>query len=92
MLYTAEGKGHESLEPFVLRLRRSGTKLEAVSMDLSKAFAKAVRLYWTEEVAIVHDHYHIVSNMNEVVDKVHRDEQNRLKGEGKRVVKLKFEG
>jgi len=56
-------------------------------MDLSKAFAKAVRLYWPKEVAIVHDHYHIVSNMNDVVDRVRRDEQNRLKGEGKRVVK-----
>ncbi len=87
VLYTAEGKGHESLKPFFQRLRRSRAKLEAVAMDLSDAFAKAVRLYWPEKVAIVHDHYHIVSNMNDVVDKVRREEQNRLEGEGKKVIK-----
>jgi len=45
VLYTAEGKGHECLEPFFRRLRRSRAKLEAVAMDLSKAFAQAVQLY-----------------------------------------------
>ena len=39
------------------------------------------------EVAIVHDHYHVVANMNEVIDQVRRDEQNRLEGEGKQLIK-----
>jgi len=87
VLYTAEGKDHECLEPFFQRLRRSGARLKAVAMDLSKAFAQAVQLYWPHEVAIVHDHYHIVSNMNDVIDKVRRDEQNRVEGQGKQVIK-----
>ena len=35
----------------------------------------------------MHDHYHIGANMNDVLDKIRRDEQNRLEGEGKEVIK-----
>lgn len=87
VLYAAKGKGKGALKPFFARLRRAGAKLKAIAMDMSEAFLSAVKEYWPKKVAIVHDHYHIVANMNDVLDKVRRDEQNRLEGEGKEVIK-----
>ena len=87
VLYTALGKDQRALAGFFARLRRARAKLEAIAVDMSPAYARAIKEYWPGEVAIVHDHYHVVSNMNEVIDKVRRDEQNRLEGEGKQLIK-----
>ena len=86
-LYTAEGRDHTCLEKFFQKLRRSKAKLEAIAVDMSSAYLKAIKLYAPKEVAIVHDRYHVVAKMNEVIDKVRRDEQNRLDNEGKKVLK-----
>jgi len=86
VLYAAEGRDKKSLEPFFRRLRNARTKLEAVAVDMSEAYLNAVRDYWPKEVAVVHDHYHIVSNMNGVIDKVRRLEQKRLEDKGERKV------
>ena len=43
--------------------------------------------YWKKPVAIVHDHYHLIANMNQVIDSVRREEQNRQEGEGKKIIK-----
>jgi len=87
VLYVAEGKGKEALRAFFARLRRAGAKLKAVVMDMSEAYLNAVQEYWPRRVAIVHDRYHIVANMNAVLDDIRRDEQNRLEEEGKLVIK-----
>ena len=86
-LYTAEGRDHTCLRDFFRKLRRSKAKLEAIAVDMSSAYLKAIKLYAPKDVAIVHDRYHVVAKMNEVVDKVRRDEQNRLEDEGKKVLK-----
>ena len=88
VLFTAEGKDHTCLAPFFLKLRRARASLKAVAMDMSDAYLKAVKQYWSKPVDIVHDHYHVVSNMNDVVDKVRREEQNKLDDEeGKKLFK-----
>ena len=87
VLYTALGKDQKALAGFFARLRRARAKLEAIAVDMSPAYARAIKEYWPGEVAIVHDHYHVVANMNEVIDQVRRDEQNRLEGEGKKLIK-----
>ena len=87
VLYTALGKDQQALAGFFARLRRARAKLEAIAVDMSPAYARAITAYWPGEVAIVHDHYHVVANMNEVIDQVRRDEQNRLEGEGKQLIK-----
>jgi transposase len=86
VLYAAEGKDQKCLEPFFRRLRHARAKLEAVAMDMSDAYINAVQEYWPKQVAIVHDHYHIVSNMNDVIDKVRRLEQKRLEDKEERKV------
>jgi transposase len=87
VLFAAEGKDAKCLEPFFRRLRRARAKLEAVAMDMSEAYAKAVREYWKKPVAVVHDHFHLIAAMNKVIEVVRREEQNRLEREGKQVLK-----
>lgn len=87
VLYTAKGKDQTCLKLFFRRLRRCGARLEAVAVDMSQAYANAIKDYWPKQVAIVHDHYHIVANMNEVIDRVRRDEQSRLETDGKKLIK-----
>lgn len=87
VLFAAEGRDQKCLEPFFRRLRRARAKLEAVAVDMSEAYANAVRDYWKKPVAVVHDHYHLIANMNRVIDAVRREEQNRQEGAGKRVIK-----
>jgi transposase len=86
VLYTAEGNDHTSLEAFFKRLRRTGAKLQAIAVDMSAAYLKGIRLYGPKDVSVVHDRYHVVANMNKVVDEVRRSEQNRLEDEGKKLI------
>ena len=86
VLYAAEGNDHESLQPFFRRLRRAQAKLEAIAVDMGSGYRKAIDAYAPAGV-VVHDRYHVVAAMNEVVDHVRREEQNRLDGQGKNVVK-----
>jgi transposase len=81
VLFTAKGRDHECLKPFFQRLRHARAKLKAIAVDMSSAYMKAIKQYGPKGVAVVHDHYHLVSNMNDVVDKVRRDEQNRQEKE-----------
>lgn len=87
VLYTAEGNDHTSLKSFFSRLRKARAKLEAIAVDMGKGYIKAIELYAPKDVIVVHDRYHVVSNMNDVVSDVRRDEQNRLEEEGKNVIK-----
>jgi len=87
VLFTAEGRDHKCLEPFFRRLRRARAKLKAIAVDMSAAYQKAIEEYAPKGVVVVCDRYHVVSNMNKVIDKVRREEQNRLEGEGKKVIK-----
>ena len=86
VLFTAEGRDHTCLRLFFLRLRRAHAKLKAIAVDMSSAYLKAIKKYAPDHVAVVHDRYHVVANMNDVIDKVRRDEQNRLEAEGKKVI------
>ena len=87
VLFTAEGRDHECLKPFFERLKQAGASLQAIAVDMSASYRKAIDLYAPKDVVVVHDHFHLIALMNEGVDEVRRDEQNRLEGEGKKVVK-----
>lgn len=86
VLYWAPGKDHTSLEPFFRKLRRSGAQLEAIAVDMSSAYLKAIRLYAPRGIVVVHDRYHVVSLMNDALDSVRKQELKRLAGEGQRAV------
>jgi len=87
VLFTAEGRDHRCLKPFFQKLRRARAKLKAIAVDMSSAYLKAIKDFGPPGVTVVHDRYHVVSKMNEVIDKVRRDEQNRLEQQDKKVIK-----
>ena len=86
VLFCVEGRDHTCLKPFFDRLAESGAKLEAVAVDMSGAYGKAIELF-APGMPIVFDRFHVVSRMNEALDDLRRSEQNRLEGEGKRTIK-----
>lgn len=87
VVYVEEGKDHEALEGFFRKLARAGAELEAIAVDMSSAYRKAIEMYASDEVDVVHDRYHLVASMNDTVDAVRRQQQRRLEGEDKEVIK-----
>ena len=88
VIYSVEGKDAECLKPFFTKLKRSRkARLEAIAMDMSKAYLKAVELYAPPGVKVIHDRYHLVAMMNRVVDEIRRNEYRDKTGERKAVIK-----
>ena len=70
--FVGDGKGSEALEPFWQRLRRQRiVKIEAVAIDMSPAYIKAVRENLKEAV-IVFDHFYVIKLFNEKVSDFRR--------------------
>jgi transposase len=66
------------------------SQIEAVSMDMWKAYIKAVSKE-LPDVSIVHDKFHIIKYLNEAVDKTRRAEACKLrKIDDKTLVKSKY--
>lgn len=71
VLFVGDGKDAKALAPFLRRIRRSRTKVLAIAMDLSAAFARAVRDN-LPGVPLVFDRFHVVKLMNERLDELRR--------------------
>ena len=87
ILHAEEGKGAEALVPFLLLLKRVRAPLKAVAIDMSAAYAKAVRDVFQGKVDVVHDPYHIVALANRAIDDTRRDLYRDLESEKRRVIK-----
>jgi transposase len=74
ILHMAQGKGGESIVAFLKNLARRAPNLQAVAMDMSDAYIRAVKKY-LPRVAIVLDHYHLAALMNRAVDEFRREFQ-----------------
>ena len=72
VVFVGEGKGSQALEPFWKRLRRSRAKIQAVAMDMSAAYIKAVSEY-LPKAQIVFDHFHIIKLFNEKLSDLRRE-------------------
>ena len=71
VLYVGEGKGSDALIKFSQSLKKSKCKIEAIAMDMSKAY-----ISWTKnnlpDADIVFDHFHVIKLMNDKIDQVRR--------------------
>jgi transposase len=74
VVFVGDGKGAKALKPFWKRLRGSGAKIEAVAMDMSKAYREAVSTN-LREAKIVFDRFHVVKLFNEKLSQLRRDLQ-----------------
>ena len=88
VIYTTEGRDTKCLRAFFIKVKCSGrANLKAIAVDMSSAYLKAIELYAPAGVKIIHDRYHLVANMNRVLDEVRRDEYRRKSGREKAVMK-----
>lgn len=71
VIFVGDGKDADSLEPFWKRLRCSGAKIEAVAIDMSPAYKKAV-LSNLPNVKLVFDHFHIIKLFNKKLSNLRR--------------------
>jgi transposase len=89
VVFVGDGKGGDALEPFWKRLKRyRKVKIEAVAIDMSPAYIKAIRDNLPGSV-IVFDHFHVIKLINEKISDFRRQlfnetteklHQNVLKG------------
>jgi transposase len=63
--------------PFWKRLKASRAKVQAVAMDMSKAYISAVTAHLTEST-IVFDHFHLIKLFNEKLTQLRRDLHREL--------------
>jgi transposase len=72
VVFVGEGKGSQALEPFWKRLRCARAKIQAVAMDMSPAYIKAVSEH-LPQAQIVFDHFHIIKLFNEKLSDLRRE-------------------
>lgn len=72
VVYVGDGRGAEALRPFFERLRQSKAKLEAISMDMSGGYKKAVREH-LPKVPVIFDRFHVIKLMNEKLSDLRRE-------------------
>ena len=87
ILFVGEGKGGDALKPFWNKLRASHARVEAVAMDMSKAYIHAVREN-LPTAKIVFDHFHVIKLCNEMLSDLRREVQREAETkEQKEVIK-----
>jgi transposase len=88
VIFVGDGKGTDALKPFWRRLKPSKAAIEAVAIDMSRAYINAVRKHLPDAV-IVFDRFHIVKLFNEKLSNFRRalyhkavteEEKNVIKG------------
>ena len=71
VVFIGEGKGADALEPFWKRLKTARKRIEAVAIDMSKAYIHAVTTNLPRAV-LVFDHFHVIKLFNEKLTDMRR--------------------
>ena len=87
ILHAQEGKDAAAFIPFLQRLKRAKAPLKAVAMDMSEAFANAVKQVYGDTVDIVNDTFHVVALASKAIDDTRKDLVRKLEGEERQVIK-----
>jgi transposase len=72
VVFVGDGKAAKALTPFWKRLRGSKARIEAVAMDMSKAYREAVSTH-LPKATIVFDRFHVVKLFNEKLTGLRRE-------------------
>lgn len=73
IVWAAEDRSEEALEPFLRKLKRGGARIKAIAMDMCLPYISAVQKHYGSEV-IVFDHYHVISAYNKKLDEIRRQQ------------------
>jgi transposase len=74
VVFVGDGKGADALAPFWRRLRPSRARIEAVAVDMSKAYILAVSEN-LPDATLVFDRFHVVKLFNDRLSEFRRDLQ-----------------
>jgi transposase len=85
VVFVGDGKGADALIPFWRRLKRSGATIEAVAIDMSRAYIQAVRENLADAV-IVFDHFHVIKLYNDRLSDFRRQLFNQIEDPQKKQV------
>jgi transposase len=85
VVFVGDGKGADALKPFWKRLRPSKAKIEAVAMDMSAAYRRAVSTH-LPRAKIVFDHFHVIKLFNEKLSAFRRELYNEASSDRERRV------
>lgn len=84
VVFVGDGKGSGALDPFWRRLKRSKALIEAVAIDMSPSYIRAVSDH-LPKATLVFDHFHIIKLYNDGLSdlrrSLHRDTQDKLQQE-----------
>ena len=86
VVYVGKGKNSKALTPFWKSLKASGAHIEAVAMDMSRAYVSAVTKH-LPEADIVFDPFHVVKLMNEQLDDLRREIWRTADKDGRKAIK-----
>ncbi len=87
VLWVGEGKSAETFSEFFEEFgKQRCKKLELIAMDMSAAFAKAIKDH-APQADIVFDRFHIVKLLLDAIDEIRRDEVYKTKGEAGEALK-----
>ena len=78
IVYVGEGKGSNALAAFWKSLQHSGAKIEAVAIDMSRAYILSVTTN-LPDATIVFDHFHVIKLFNDKLSKFRRWLYNNAK-------------
>lgn len=71
IVWVGKGRNAKSLGEFLKKLKRSGARIEAFSMDMSAAYYSAVKEFYPN-TPVVYDHFHVIQQMNTRLDELRR--------------------
>ena len=71
VVFIGEGKGADALAPFWKRLKSARKRIEAVAIDMSRAYIRAVTTNLPRAV-LVFDHFHVIKLFNEKLTDLRR--------------------
>ncbi len=77
IIYAAEGKSKESIEPLLLKLKRYSGGLKAVAIDMNPGYIGAI-IETLPGIPIVFDRFHVVKLVNQKLDELRRSIQSKL--------------
>ena len=86
VVFVGDGKDSDALNPFWKRLNSSRAKIQAVALDMSAAYIKAVTSH-LPEAEMVFDHFHRVKLFNKKLTNLRRSLYRKADEEGKKVLK-----
>jgi transposase len=85
VVFVGDGKGADALKPFWRRLKCSKATIEAVAIDMSRAYIQAVRENLPKAV-VVFDHFHVIKLYNDRLSDFRRQLFNQIEDPQKKQV------